>query len=230
VPESWLATLNTRSFDKHADMFGALLTVQNIIRVKHCEETLITSHGPVGLHMQRTHLLLLLTHRCFNLQVALPDGAAAAAAAGGLSVKPHFTLAQAAPGTPALHMKEVLMKLKNKAAAVTAAELTATCNGKKLQQQFGYDVLKITAVEQLQAPGTDRFTKHVELELPEGMTYTAGADSLSIVQGLGCCLLRPWMSASLMTCYIFHPQSTRTRNVVAACCCLDRHCSMCGTM
>jgi hypothetical protein len=136
--------------------------------------------------------------------VALPAGAAAAAAAGGPSVKPHFTLAQAALGTSALHMKEVLMKLKNNAAAVTATESTATCYGKKLQQQFGYDVLKITAVEQLQAQGTGRFTKHVELELPQGMTYTAGADSLSIVQGLGCCLLHPWMSALFMTCYIRH--------------------------
>eukprot|EP00775_Hariotina_reticulata_P004961 gene4961-5202_t len=79
-----------------------------------------------------------------KFKVALPAGAAAAPAAGGQPVKPQFTLAPAAPGTPALHIKEIV------------------------------------AVEQLQASGTGRFTKHVELELPEGMSYSAG-DHLEVL-------------------------------------------------
>lgn len=77
-----------------------------------------------------------------------------------LGARPHVRLVAAEPGTAALHMRTVLMKLQA---------------GEHLDgQSFGYAPLLITQASQLQAPGSGRYTREVELELPAGMDYTAG--------------------------------------------------------
>jgi cytochrome P450/NADPH-cytochrome P450 reductase len=43
-----------------------------------------------------------------------------------------------------------------------------------LPLDFTFSLLRVVSAQQLQAPGSGRFTRHVELALPEGMTYTAG--------------------------------------------------------
>jgi sulfite reductase alpha subunit-like flavoprotein len=108
------------------------------------------------------------------LQVAAPtDGTAAAAAAAASSAKRNVTLTPAVNGakplTPAgiiAHLHGIMPKLRAAAAAASQQLPSAV--------DFAYSALKVTRAQQLQAPGSDRATRHVELELPPGMTYAAG--------------------------------------------------------
>jgi hypothetical protein len=55
---------------------------------------------------------------------------------------------------------------------------------------FPFRKLAITHTEQLQAANSGRFTRHVELQLPEGMTYKAGVRRRDVGAG--------WHSAELL--------------------------------
>lgn len=96
-------------------------------------------------------------------QVDAPEGAAVPDA----SKVPRMHLQPAPSGTEAVHIRTALADLK--AAAASDQAVAA-----QVEQHFGYDLLKVVASEELQAPGSGRYTKHVELELPQHLSYTPG--------------------------------------------------------
>ncbi len=65
-------------------------------------------------------------------------------------------------------MRDALLKLQDMAKKFVAAD---TDGHAAVDQQFNYRHLKIVAAE---TPTSGRFTRHVELELPEGMKYIPG--------------------------------------------------------
>lgn len=65
---------------------------------------------------------------------------------------------------------------------------------------FSCTLMRVTAARQLQAPHSGRFTRHVELELPQGMSYTAGEGYVCVcvhvrggwVSGAGVHMVNTW--------------------------------------
>jgi sulfite reductase alpha subunit-like flavoprotein len=115
------------------------------------------------------------------LQVDAPSDSSSSAAAA--SSAPRLLLEPAGSDTPPLTIKQVLGKLRayaqpgdaHAAAAAAASNgSTAAAAAAAAQQAFPYDLLQVVSSEELQAAGSGRFTRHVELQLPKGMTYTAG--------------------------------------------------------
>jgi sulfite reductase alpha subunit-like flavoprotein len=119
-----------------------------------------------GMHAAEQHVLSSF------IQVAAPaDGNVAAAAAAASLAKRSLTLtpSSAKPLTPAdiiSHLHGVMPKIRAAAAAASQQLPSAV--------DFHYSALKVTRAQQLQGPGSDRATRHVELQLPKGMTYSAG--------------------------------------------------------
>jgi hypothetical protein len=102
-------------------------------------------------------------------------------------------LEAASPDTQPLAIREVLGKLRAYAqehdahravagviAAGKGASNAAAAAGSAEAQVFPYDLLRVVSSQELQAAGSGRFTRHVELALPEGMSYTAGERSRCI--------------------------------------------------
>ncbi|WIA11150.1 hypothetical protein OEZ85_011289 [Tetradesmus obliquus] len=124
---------------------------------------------------------LLLAH----FKVAAPSDSSAAAAAAASA--PRLLLEAAGPATPPLTIREVLGQLRAYGRATgNAAADQAEGNGSTAAaaaaapQGFPYDLLRVVSSEELQAPGSGRFTRHVDLELPQGMSYAPG-DHLEVL-------------------------------------------------
>jgi sulfite reductase alpha subunit-like flavoprotein len=114
------------------------------------------------------------------LQVDAPADSSSAAAA---SSAPRLLLEPASPDTQPLTIKQVLAKLKafsqpsnanSTEQAAAAADSSKPAAAAAAPQVFPYDLLQVVASEELQAAGSGRFTRHVELQLPQGMTYVPG--------------------------------------------------------
>ncbi|KAF6264212.1 cytochrome P450 [Scenedesmus sp. NREL 46B-D3] len=128
---------------------------------------------------------LLLQH----FKVDVPHDSAAAVAAA--SSVPRLLLEPAGADTQPLTIKQVVGKLQAYAqernAHAAAAASTPAGDGSSTAaaaapaaQLFPYGLLQVVSSAELQAPGSGRFTRHVELQLPEGMAYTAG-DHLEVL-------------------------------------------------
>jgi hypothetical protein len=160
------------------------------------------------------HVILPTTCLCHLVlpQVDAPsDSSGNAAAAAAASSTPRLLLEAASPGTQPLAIREVLGKLRTytqehnahgvvagviapgkgaSAAASSTSNAAAAAAGSAAAaaaRVFPYELLQVVSSEELQAAGSGRFTRHVELELPEGMTYTAGERR--------CCLYCAWCLA-----------------------------------
>jgi hypothetical protein len=126
------------------------------------------------------HYLLpcLLHHVITAPQVHVPrEGSAAAAAAAAQSFASRRRiglqlLPDAAPFAGAA-IEEAVPKLR----AVQGRGMGPD----GLPLDFTFSLLRLVSAQQLQAPGSGRFTRHVELQLPDSMTYTAGAAWLGCV-------------------------------------------------
>eukprot|EP00877_Chromochloris_zofingiensis_P012868 jgi/Chrzof1/7835/Cz02g38090.t1 len=103
-------------------------------------------------------------------QVDAPQGAESASKATA-SDQPRLKLrvlgAGEVPATKSLTPKDVVATMRKEA-------------GKALESTDGYYPLDVTANRELQGPGSDRSTRHVELLLPPALTYTAG-DHLEVL-------------------------------------------------
>jgi hypothetical protein len=130
------------------------------------------------------HALMSYTAGCFcvcALQVHVPregSAAAATAAAQGFTSRRRLGLRMlpAAAPFPGAALEEAVSKLR----AVQGRGVGPD----GLPLDFTFSLLRVVSSEELQSPGSGRFTCHMELQLPEGMTYTAGEARWTVPQSV----------------------------------------------
>jgi hypothetical protein len=101
---------------------------------------------------------------------------------------PRLRLSPAPSGTKPVPMSFVLEQLREARALAAAAAAAAGGELPPTAAAFGYNALEITAAQQLQAPDSGRATRHVEVQLPEGMEYEPGAAPACV----HACMLGKW--------------------------------------